>query len=389
MKFEFHVPETIICGGGSRLQAGDVAARIGIRKALLVSDVTVSKLPFHKEVLDCLIEKSIEVFDFHDLASEPSDVDVDKAVAALRAHGCDGAISLGGGSCIDTAKAACVLYTNGGVMSDFQGYHRVKKAGLPHIAIPTTAGTGSEVTRNTIINDVARKVKMLCLDNAFITKAAIVDYEMTVTMPAPLTAYVGVDALTHAIEGYVSRKASLLSDSYALLAIEHISGSILAAFHNPGDLTARENMMLGSTYAGMAFGNSSVCTVHGMSRPIGAYFHVPHGLSNAFLLPAVTARSIGGNFSRYAGVAMAMGLGQGGETDAQLAGLMVERLAAFNRDLAIPSMKAWGIDEATYLDKADTMAQDALDSGSPGNNPTLFTKAEIVEIYRTAYGVGL
>ena len=385
MTFEFHMPETLLFGGASRHRAGEVAARLGMRKVLLVSDRFLTGLPVYREVLDSLRDKGMEVFGFSEMEAEPSDQVVRLAVEALKEHQCDGAVSLGGGSCIDTAKAACVWLVNGGELSDFQGYHKVVHSGLPHIAIPTTAGTGSEATRITVINDLRRNVKMMCLDNAFLPDAAIIDYETTLSMPAALTAYVGLDALTHAIEAYVSRKANPLSDSFALSAIRLISGSIMTAFHRPGDLAAREAMMQAATYAGIAFSNASVCAVHGLSRPIGALFHVPHGLSNAFLLPVVTAHSMEGNISRYAQIARSMGLGDIGMSDDQLATAAVDLLKALNKNLKIPSMEAWGIEATSYANSLKQMVQDAIDSGSPANNPRIFTPEELAEIYREAY----
>ena len=386
MTYEFHMPATLLFGGGARHRAGEVAARLGMKKVLLVSDRFLTSLPVYREVLDSLRDKGMEVFGFSEMSAEPSDQVVRMAADALREHQCDGAVSLGGGSCIDTAKAACVWFVNGGDLSDFQGYHKVAHPGLPHIAIPTTAGTGSEATRITVINDLQRNVKMMCLDNAFLPDAAIIDYETTLSMPAALTAYVGLDALTHAIEAYVSRKANPLSDNFALSAIRWIAGNIMTAFQSPGDHAAREGMMQGATYAGIAFSNASVCAVHGLSRPIGAMFHVPHGLSNAFLLPVVTAHSIEGNIPRYAEIARAMGLGEPGMADGLLARAAVDQLKALNQNLNIPSMEAWGIDAPTYANSLKQMVRDAIDSGSPANNPRIFTPEELAGIYREAYG---
>ena len=386
MNFEFHIPSNYVFGGGSRRQAGEVAKKAGITKAMLLTDDLLVNFPMCGEVRDSLQQAGIEVVLYHDVASEPTDAMVMKALGALKSHGCDGIVSLGGGSCIDTAKAVCALQANDVPVSAFQGYHKVKNTGIPHVAIPTTAGTGSEVTRTTIISDTTRNVKMMCLDNAFLTRAAIVDFETTITMPKELTANVGLDALTHAIEGYVSRKRNPISDEHALMAIDKISGNIMAAWNNPDDATARENMMLGSSIAGMAFSNSSVCTVHGMSRPIGAYFHAPHGLSNAFLLPAVTAYSIRGDYERYARIAETMGIARGNRTDAAMSEALVERLRLFNVDLEIPTMKQWGIDSVAFFGKVDQMIQDAIDSGSPGNNPQILEKDEMKAIYTEAFG---
>jgi alcohol dehydrogenase class IV len=261
----------------------------------------------------------------------------------------------------------------------------VGKRGLVHIAIPTTAGTGSELTRVTVINDTKRNVKMMCLDDAFMADAAIIDYELTLTMPGPITAYVGLDALTHAIEAYVSKKANPISDLFALPAIELIAGNIVEAFQKPDLLKARENMMQGASFAGIAFSNASVCAVHGMARPLGAYFHVPHGLSNAFLLPIVTQRSIDGNLVRYAEIADRVGCTNKTMDIAEKASSLAIYLKHLNKSLQIPTLQQWGIDHDTYESVVDQMAADALESGSPANNPKLFQAGDLVEIYRQAY----
>ena len=351
----------------------------------MFGDQYLQALSVLEEIISSLQSEDIGYELFSEIASEPTNTVVEHAVELLLRAGCDGLISFGGGSSIDAAKAIAVLATNGGRMADFQGYHKVKKRGLSHIAIPTTAGTGSEVTRVTVIHDVDRNVKMMCLDNAFIADAAIIDYELTLSMPKSLTANVGTDALTHAIEAYVSRKANSISDMFALQAIKLISGSIIEACDRPDSHEARERMMQGASFAGMAFSNASVCTVHGMSRPVGAYFHVPHGLSNAFLLPIVTERSLGGNIPRYAHVADNIGCTDVSMTDKEKAAALSRYLRQLNKTLAIPNMKQWGIDRVKYEAAVPQMAKDALDSGSPANNPKLFTVEELIGIYLEAY----
>ena len=206
-----------------------------------------------------------------------------------------------------------VLHANGGAMRDYKVPNDVPKIGLPIIAIPTTAGTGSEVTRFTVITDTETDEKMLIAGLACCPTAAIVDYELTLTMPLRLTADTGIDSLTHAIEAYVSKRASPYTDGLAKNAMGLIAKHIRAACADPQNRAAREAMMLGATTAGMAFSNASVALVHGMSRPIGAFFHVPHGLSNAMLLPEITAFSAPAALDRYADCARAMGVAEEGE----------------------------------------------------------------------------
>jgi alcohol dehydrogenase class IV len=270
-------------------------------------------------------------------------------------------------------------------MRDYKAPRDVSGPALPVIGIPTTAGTGSETTRFTVIQDSETQEKMLCLGLGFMPVAAIVDYELTLTMPQRLTADTGVDALTHAIEAYVSRRANPLSDGFALQAMGPLYRQIRRAFADPGDRPAREAMMLGATRAGIAFSNSSVALVHGMSRPIGAHFHVPHGLSNAMLLPAITAWSVKGCEGRYADCARTLGVAGEADSNERASAALVEALARLNADLGVPSPKAWGIDADRWMQLLPLMAEEAIASGSPGNNPRTPDKDEIIALYHEAW----
>ena len=251
-------------------------------------------------------------------------------------------------------------------------------AALPVVAIPTTAGTGSECTRFTVITDAERGEKMLIAGLAALPLAAIVDYELTYTVPPRTTADTGVDSLTHALEAYVSRRANPVSDALALAAMALIGRHLRTAYAEPRNAAAREGMMLGATQAGMAFCNSSVALVHGMSRPIGARFHVPHGLSNAMLLPAITRFGLDAAPARYADAARAAGFGEDGQA-------LCHGLDALNRDLGVPTPQAYGIEWDTWEAAMPTMADQALASGSPANNPRVPDRAEIMALYRQVF----
>jgi alcohol dehydrogenase class IV len=275
-----------------------------------------------------------------------------------------------------------MLAANGGRARDYKVPNRIPKKGPLHLAIPTTAGTGSEVTRFTVITDSETDEKMLIAGASLVPNAAIVDFELTLSMPARLTADTGTDSLTHAIEAHVSRKANAFADAFSMTAMKTIWAELPTAYREPGNRRAREAMMLAATQAGMAFSNASVALVHGMSRPIGAHFHVPHGLSNAMLLPAVTAFSIAAAERRYAECARATGVSDASDTDASGCRKLVDALFQRNRELAVPSPKAYGISEERYFALIPTMAGQALASGSPQNNPRIPTAAEIEAIYR-------
>jgi alcohol dehydrogenase class IV len=286
---------------------------------------------------------------------------------------------------MDTAKAAAVAFANPGDVRDYAGYNQVPGPGLPLVAVPTTAGTGSEVTRVAVITDTDRDVKMMMLDGHLMARVAISDYKLTMSTPAELTSWVGVDSLTHAIEAYVSTKATVLTDMLALEAARLIGAHMRRVVEHPDDEPAREAMMLGATLAGAAFSNSSVALVHGMSRPIGAHFHLAHGLSNALLLPTVTRFSVVGAPERYARVAREMRLATDEDSDRVACDRLVDELEALNADLKIPSLSEAGVERDHFERVVQDMAQAALDSGSPGFNPEPASKEQIVELYGQAY----
>jgi alcohol dehydrogenase class IV len=379
------MPRLLFVGGGALGEVGTALARLGIRRPLVVSDPFMARSGLLARLTERLDAAGIAWQAFTNTVPDPTTAVVEAGVAQLQAGSYDGLIALGGGSPIDTAKAMAVLAANGGRMRDYKVPNEIPKPGLPLVAIPTTAGTGSEATRFTVITDSERDEKMLIMGLACCPAAAIVDYELTFTMPWRITADTGIDSLTHAIEAYVSRKASPFTDALARSAMARIARHIRTACREPQNRAAREAMMLGAMEAGMAFSNASVCLVHGMSRPIGAFFHVPHGLSNAMLLPAVTAFSAPAALERYADCARAMGVAAEGEGNQAAVARLLDELRALNQDLDVPTPKAYGIDGARYAELLPVMASQALASGSPGNNPRVPTADEIVELYRGVY----
>ena len=300
-------PRLIQVGAGAVGEIASVPRRIGGQRPLIVTDRYMVSSGTIDRVIKPLADAGISFDVFADTVPDPTTTVVEAGAAVLAAGGYDSIVALGGGSPIDTAKAMAVLAANGGRMRDYKVPNDIPKMGVPLVAIPTTAGTGAEVTRFTVITDVEHDEKMLIAGLPCVPAAALVDFELTLTMPRRLTADTGIDSLTHAIEAYVSRRANPMSDMYAVRAMGLLARNILRACAEPSDRAAREAMMLGATLGGLAFTNASVALVHGMSRPIGAFFHVPHGLSNAMLLPAVTAFSAGAALSRYADCAKAMG----------------------------------------------------------------------------------
>ncbi len=379
------LPRAMRIGAGALNALPEALAQLGLRCPVILTDPFLANSGALDRVLAILAEAGMTARSYAEVIPDPTVTAVDAAVAFVAGGQHDCVIGFGGGSAIDTAKAVAVLAARGGTMRALKAPHQENDPGLPIVAIPTTAGTGSEATRFTIITDAANDEKMLCAGLAYLPVLAIVDYELTLTKPLRLTADTGIDSLVHAIEAYVSRHANPFSDSMALAAMRAIWPNLRTVCENPQDRVAREAMMIGALQAGIAFSNSSVALVHGMSRPIGAHFHVAHGLSNAMLMPVVTAWSAPAALPRYADCARAMDLAPAGEGDQAAVARLVDALGDINRDLAVPTPRSHGISEARWTELVPLMAQQALASGSPANNPRVPDAATIEALYHQSW----
>lgn len=378
-------PRFLKLGPGAVEELGSVLIDLGVERPLLVTDAFMVSTGAAERLLKIIDATGKKAALFAETVPDPTTDSLQAGLDAAAAHDADAIIGFGGGSPMDTAKALAVLSTQGGVMRDFKAPRLYAGPALPIIAIPTTAGSGSEATQFTIITDVESDEKMLCPGLSFLPIASIVDSELTMSMPPRLTADTGVDALTHAIEAYVSKKANPISDGLALSAMRTIGKYLLRAYRDGSDREAREHMMHASTQAGMAFSNASVCLVHGMSRPIGAHFHVAHGLSNAMLLPAITSFSISGAQDRYADCARQLGAAERTDSDDSASKKLIEFIDALCADVEVPRPGTYGIDRARWDELIPLMAEQALASGSPSNNPVVPTAEEIADLYRTVY----
>jgi alcohol dehydrogenase class IV len=384
--WKFLTPRQIIFGNGSSKDIGPFINETDAKKYLIVTGKVVRAAgllrPLEKTLSDN--NKSFVIYDR--IESEPVIENIESGLKIFNEEYCEEIIALGGGSPLDTAKLISVMVTNDGRVTDYRGVDKIPNKGVRVIALPTTAGTGSEVTRYAAVIDKKTSEKMLLTSQYLIADTAIVDPLLTVTCPGLLSAATGIDALTHAIEAYVSAKANPGSDIFAVKAIELISGSLRDVFRNGKNIEARENVMLGSMYAGIAFSNASVALVHGMSRPIGGFFGIGHGLSNAVLLGNVMEFSCLGNMHRYKEIAVAMGKKINENiTDEQGAEFSVEAVRELISDLKIPSLKEMGVDKKKFADVVGIMAEAAIASGSPENNPKPATKEEMIEIYFQSY----
>ncbi|TDD38805.1 iron-containing alcohol dehydrogenase [Saccharopolyspora elongata] len=379
------LPRVLRIGRGCSTELADVLQSVNLHRPLIITDAFLAEQPFLAEIQDGLRNAGITAELFAGAQPDPTTDSIARGAAVLRSGEFDCVIGIGGGSPMDTAKAVALLGSQGGSMRDYKAPAVTDAPTLPLIAIPTTAGSGSECTRFTIITDSATDEKMLCAGLAFLPTIALVDYALTMAMPRRLTADTGVDALVHAVEAYVSRRANPFTDDLALTAMGTLFRNLRAVYEDPTDEDARAAMMLGATQAGIAFSNSSVALVHGMSRPIGGHFHIAHGLSNAMLMPAVTEFSISSAPDRYARCARSMGIASMGVSNETAARQLVEALATLNKDLDVPGPREYGILETEWRRQVPVMAQQAKDSGSPDNNPRVPAVDEIADLYHALW----
>lgn len=375
-------PRIIRLGGGVVQETAEVLKQLGLSRPLIVTDENLVKIGHTKTLTDVLDSSGINWRLFDGVVEDPTDTCVDAGLEALNAGDHDCIIGFGGGSPMDTAKAISFMAANGGHVRDYKAPYQIDTCGLQVILIPTTGGTGSELTRWCVITDTEKVEKYNLSGLGCVATAALIDWEFTVTKPQRITADTAVDCLTHAIEAYVSRKAFAYTDAFALSAMPLIADNVRLACAEPENAIAREALMLAASQAGMAFSNASVALVHGMSRPIGAHFHVAHGLSNAMLLPAVTAFSVEHATGRYAHCARVMNWADHGDDDAAACEKLVEGLRTLNKDLKVPSPSEYGLNEQEWFSNLELMAEQALASGSPDNNPRVPSAQEIVEIYK-------
>ncbi len=385
MPTTFSIPPTVITGAGASEKVGEQAKRLGATNALIITDPGIAKIGYADQIAKHLHNNGIANSIFTNVTPDPTLQNVTDGLKQYLAENCDVIISIGGGSAIDCGKGIAIKLTNDGEFADYMGVDKIPNSGAPLIAIPTTGGTGSEVSKVTVITDTERNVKMMLSSACLLASVALVDPLLSVTTPPHLTAAVGVDALTHAIEAYISKRAQPITDVLALKAIGLISGSLRQAWADGGNIPARTDMMLGASIAGMAFSNSSVALVHGMSRPIGAYFHIHHGLSNAVLLLDVMEFSVVGAPQRFADIAKVMGEPIDGLSLMQQANVAISAVERLVNDIQMPRLGEIDIDKDKFEQILDQMAADAIASGSPANNPRQATQEEIVSLYRKCF----
>ena len=382
------VPRYMQIGKGSLSQLPEILNIIGsVKSPLIVTDKQMVKFGYVKKLQEILLKAGLKSSVFDDTIPDPTDTVVLNGIDILKKNKNDAVIGFGGGSPIDTAKAIAVLSQYSKNIQDYKPPSTFDKKGLPIIAIPTTAGTGSEVTHHSVIIDTKSNnfEKISCRGEGFVPILSIVDYELTLSKPRRLTIDSAIDTLTHGIEAYVSKKATMFSDRMALDTIRLVQENIYAVDKDPKDLKARESLMLAATLGGLAFSNASICLVHGMSRPLGSNFKVPHGLSNAMLLPTITEFSIDHAKSRYADCSRAGNFASPTDEDNVACEKLIKGLYKLNNDFDVPSMRTFGIDEKNFEGELENMATDAEVSGAPNLNPRVPTVNEMVDLYGKAW----
>lgn len=383
MAEQFFVPKKIITGEDALAAAGDRIANMG-KKALIVCGPNVRKMAAAEKVMEELEKRETAYAVYSDITGEPTDRMIDNGARVYLEEACDFLIGIGGGSPLDAMKAIALKAVCGGEMADYMGVSVEAKL-PPMAAVPTTAGTGSEATQFTIITDTKNDVKMLLKGESFMPDLAVVDPEFSVSAPRGVTASTGLDALTHAVEAYTSRKAQPLTDIFAVSAVRRIFQNLPEAYENGSSRNARKEMALAALEAGIAFNNASVTIVHGMSRPIGALFHVPHGTSNAILLHPCLKYVMDGAVERFAVLGREIKAAGGQDDDKSAAEKFIGEVRKLCRKCGIGSPDCYGIEKEAFLEAVPKMAEDAVASGSPANTRKKIQKEDIIKIYQALW----
>ena len=382
MSTYYFLPTRNVFGEGAVQEAGDIVKSLGAKKCLIVTDRYLGQIGMADRVQGILKKAGIEACIFAGAEPNPTDKNVEAGARFYQENECNSIISLGGGSSHDCAKGIGLVAANGGQIADFEGVDKSSKPMIPLMAINTTAGTASEITRFCIITDTSRKVKMAIVDWRVTPQIAINDPELMKGMPPSLTASTGMDALTHAIEAYVPTDANPLTDAAAIMAIKMISHYLPKAVANGNYMKARDKMAYAQYLAGIAFNNASLGYVHAMAHQLGGFYNLPHGVCNAILLPYVESYNLIGNMNRFRDVAQAMGVQVEGISVTCAAEKAIEAIKKLSRQLEIPTdLKQLGVREEDFGIMADNAKKDVCQL----TNPRTATREQVIEIYRQAY----
>lgn len=379
----FLTPKIVYTGADALDMSKNSIKGLG-KKALVVTGKNSVKIGNAKKVTDMLESIGIDSVVYSEITGEPCDYMIEEGAKVYKENGCDFLVSIGGGSPMDSMKAIGVVVACGGSINDYMG--KVITTPLaPMVAIPTTAGTGSETTQFTIINNTVENIKMLLKGPTLMPDIAVVDPYFTLTAPQKITSATGIDALCHAVESYTSVKAFPMADTMALSAVKRIFNSLYECYVKGSNVEARADMATAALEAGMSFNNSSVTIIHGMSRPIGALYHVPHGLSNAMLAPKCLEFAMSGCPERFCTLAQTIGVYKEGMTAEDGAKAFIDAVSELCKKLDIQTPAQFGIDKEDFFKNIDKMATDAIASGSPANTRRNPNKEEIMNIYKSLF----
>jgi len=379
--YGFYIPTVSLMGIGSSKEAGDQCKALGATKALLVTDKGLSAMGVADKIKAQVELSGVQVIIFDGAEPNPTDVNVADGVKVYQDNKCDAIISLGGGSSHDCAKGVGLVIANGGNIRDFEGVNKSTKTMPAFVAINTTAGTASEMTRFCIITNTDTHVKMAIVDWRVTPNVAINDPLLMVGKPAALTAATGMDALTHAVEAYVSTIATPITDACAIKAIELIAGFLTKAVANGEDLEARDRMAYAEYLAGMAFNNASLGYVHSMAHQLGGFYNLPHGVCNAILLPAVSQYNLIACPQRFADIAVALGENVQGLSVTEAAQKAIDRIRTLSASIGIPTgLKALNVKEADLK----VMAENAKKDACQFTNPRKATLEQVIDIFKAA-----
>lgn len=381
MNFTFSTTPKTFFGEGALESASAELVALG-KKALIVTGKIITKTGLADKVQKTLSSVGIESAVFNDLPGEPTDIMIMNGVKVFKAENCDFIIGLGGGTPLDTAKAIAAMSVLPGKMIEYKGKELTGNFS-PLVLIPTTAGTGSEVTRYFVFTNTETNEKLLFKGDALLPKIAIIDYTYTVSSPLNITLATGMDALCHAIESYTCRKANPITDMFCIDAVKRIFEYLPKACADGNDKEARKNMSLAAYEAGVAINGSPTTIIHGMSRPIGACFHVPHGISNAMLAVECLRAVLEGCYEKFAALGIAIEVAKTSDTAKTGAEKFLAALEDLTLQLKVPTLREYGLDLEKFAAMEDKMAGDSVASGSPANCWKVLSKEEQIEIYET------
>jgi alcohol dehydrogenase len=380
-KSAYFIPTINLFGTGSVNEVGNRIKMLNGKKVLIVTDAILAKLGMADKVKRLIEESGLEVVIFDGAEPNPTDINVEAGFSVWKEQGCDSLVSLGGGSSHDCAKGIGLVAANGGQVKDYEGVDKSANDFVPFVAVNTTAGTASEMTRFCIITDTSRHVKMAIVDWRVTPKVSINDPALMVGMPPSLTAATGMDALTHAIEAYVSTAANPLTDSAALMAIKLVSQYLPKAVANGTDMEAREQMAYAQFLGGMAFNNASLGYVHAMAHQLGGFYNLPHGVCNAILLPIVEQFNVLARAERFKDIAIAMGENVEGLSVNDAAQVAIDSIKKLSKSVGIPSgLTELGVNEKDF----EIMATNAKKDACQLTNPRLATLQQVIQLYKEA-----